>query len=125
MLYVCLTCKKVPQETDDGEPSADQPHAGRSLFEALLQAKSAGSDDDVQIVGVDCLSNCKRSCTIALASEGRWTYVYGDMDPETSVNDIIDGARRYAASSDGIIPWRERPLIFRKNVIARIPPLNG
>jgi predicted metal-binding protein len=31
-------------------------------------------------------------------------------------------AQRFAASKDGIIPWKERPLSFRKGVIARIPP---
>ena len=32
------------------------------------------------------------------------------------------GAARYAATADGLVPWRERPTIFRKGVIARIPP---
>ena len=32
-------------------------------------------------------------------------------------------ARAYAATPDGIVPWRERPEIFRKRVIARVPPL--
>ena len=33
------------------------------------------------------------------------------------------GAALYAGSDDGIPPWRARPEIFRKNVIARTPPL--
>ena len=134
-LYVCLTCRTFPGDpvpgneavsavAADAAPSPDQPRPGQRLFEALGRAKAAdGIDGDVEIVGVECLSNCKRSCTIALAGEGRWTYVYGDMHPEESVNDILAGARLYAASEDGVVPWRERPTIFRKNVIARIPPL--
>jgi predicted metal-binding protein len=39
------------------------------------------------------------------------------------LEDIVVGARRYAASSDGIVPWRERPLCFRKGVVSRTPPL--
>jgi len=128
-LYVCLTCKKVPgleaaPDATDGATPADEVRPGQRLFDALERAKAADEvEGDVEIVGVECLSNCKRSCTIALAGEGRWTYVYGDMHPEESVNDILSGARLYAASSDGIVPWRERPVIFRKNVIARIPSL--
>ncbi len=41
------------------------------------------------------------------------------------VDDLLTGAARYAATSDGLVPWRERPTIFRKGVIARIPPFAG
>ena len=52
----------------------------------------------------------------------RWTYVYGDMDPDTQVEEILTGVRAYAQTTDGIVPWRERPQAFRKQSIARIPP---
>ena len=29
----------------------------------------------------------------------------------------------YAEAPDGIVPWRERPTIFRKQSLARIPPM--
>ena len=35
-----------------------------------------------------------------------------------------EGATKYAATPDGVVPWRERPDHFRKNCIARIPPLD-
>ena len=44
---------------------------------------------------------------------------------ETSVETILDGLRRYAATSDGLVPWRERPEAFRKGVVARIPPFKA
>ena len=69
------------------------------------------------------MSACTRGCSIALSGgPARWTYVYGDMDPDQHAQDIIDGVSAYAASQDGIVPWRERPEIFRKQSIARIPP---
>jgi predicted metal-binding protein len=55
----------------------------------------------------------------------RWTYVYGDLDPNEHVDDIIAGAAAYAATKDGLVPWRERPVIFRKQSIARIPPVDA
>jgi predicted metal-binding protein len=124
-LYVCVTCRGAVSDENlmnpAGQANPDEPSAGVRLFDALAAARS--DDDPVAIVGVECLSNCNRACTVALASEGRWTYVYGDLDPAASVGDILAGAALYARSQDGIVPWRERPAIFRKGVVARIPPL--
>jgi predicted metal-binding protein len=49
--------------------------------------------------------------------------VVGDLDPERHAEDVIAAARGFAASDTGIIPWRQRPLSFRKGVVARVPPL--
>ena len=72
---------------------------------------------------MECLSVCKRPCTLALAAPGKWTYVVGDLDLATHADDIVDAATRYAATPDGIVAWRERPQSFRKGVISRTPPL--
>ena len=36
---------------------------------------------------------------------------------------VLAGASAYAAAADGIVPWRSRPEIFRKQSLARIPPI--
>ena len=97
---------------------ASEPRAGSRLLAALQDAAT----DEVRIEGVECLSVCKRPCTVAVASEGRWTYVYGDLDPVTSARTILDGLGLYADTPDGIVPWKARPEAFRKGVVARIPP---
>jgi predicted metal-binding protein len=66
---------------------------------------------------------CKRPCTVALAAPGKWTYVVGDLERDSHLEDIVAAVRRYAASDDGIVPWRERPLAFRKGIVSRTPPL--
>jgi predicted metal-binding protein len=58
-----------------------------------------------------------------LAAAGKWTYVVGDLDHQTGVDDIIAAVTSYRTAADGIIPWRQRPLSFRKGVVSRIPPL--
>lgn len=98
---------------------ASEPRAGARLLEAL---KDAAAPDLVRIEGVECLSVCKRPCTVAVASQGRWTYVYGDLDPGSSARTILDGLGLYADTPDGIVPWKARPEAFRKGVVARIPP---
>jgi len=110
-LYVCTTCKVGEVHEDD------QNRPGARLHRALV---AHGAPDGVRIVGVECLSACKTGAAVALSQSGKWTYVYGQMS-EASVPDILTGAAAYAASADGIVPWRERPVIFRKQSVARVP----
>jgi predicted metal-binding protein len=77
----------------------------------------------VTIVPVECLSACNQGCSVALSAPGRWSYVYGRMS-EVNAKDIVAGAAAYAVAPDGIVPWRARPEIFRKQSLARIPPIN-
>ena len=63
----------------------------------------------MRVEPVECLSVCKRPCTVAVAAAGRWTYVYGDLDPDSSAETILDGVGLYAGAPDGIVPWRARP----------------
>jgi predicted metal-binding protein len=108
-LLVCVTCK-----------SAEGP-LGAGLFAALSERLAA--EPDIALMPIECLSVCKRPCTVALAAPGKWTYVVGDLTRELHLEDIATAARRYAASPAGIVPWRERPLSFRKGVVSRTPPL--
>jgi predicted metal-binding protein len=113
VLYVCTTCRR---EGDD----PDGPRSGARLLDALRDR--VGDAAHLRVEPVECLSVCKRPCTVAVASADRWTYVYGDMDPATSAEIILTGLAAYAETSDGIVPWRQRPTAFRTGVIARIPP---
>jgi len=113
-LLVCTTCRC-------GQPSDDPaPRPGTQLFEALSEAPLP---DGVRLRAVECLSNCSKGCTIGLRGPGRWTYVYGGLDAHADIDVILDGLTRYLGTSDGIVPWRERPQHFRKNCVVRIPPM--
>jgi len=108
VLLVCVTCK------------SEKGPVGAALYEALGPRLEG---EAVALESVECLSVCKRPCTVALAAPGKWTYVVGDLDEIAHLEEIISAARRYAAASDGLVPWRERPLSFRKGVVSRTPPL--
>ena len=73
---------------------------------------------------VECLSACNTGCAVALSMPGGWSYVYGRLTLDDAPA-ILDGAAKYAATTDGIVPWRDRPTVFRKQSIARIPPLEA
>ncbi|MFW5655602.1 MAG: DUF1636 family protein [Roseicyclus sp.] len=114
-LLVCTKCRLVGQDS----PSEDAERPGAILFGAL----SAERIEGVTVTPVECLSNCSRGCTIALRGAGRWTYVYGAFDAARDVPAIREGVAKYGATRDGLVPWRERPEHFRRNCIARIPPI--
>jgi len=75
------------------------------------------------VVGIGARRGLGFGRTVALAAAGKWTYVVGDLTCDSHLEDIVIAARRYAASPEGIVPWRERPLSFRKGVVSRTPPL--
>jgi predicted metal-binding protein len=117
-IYLCVTCRR---KTGEAEGAFDLP--GRSLAERLEQRiANRGGDCAIAVVPVECLAVCKRPSTLALAADGKWTYLVGDLDPDAHIDEIVAAAERYGASADGIVPWKERPPTFRKGVIARIPP---
>ena len=113
-ITVCTTCRR-------GQPADEAaPRPGTRMLEAL---EAADLPDGVVLRPVKCLSACSRGCAMVLSGgPDRWTYIYGDLDPEAHVADIVEGISAYAATEDGLVPWRARPVVFRKQSIARIPP---
>lgn len=112
-LFVCTTCKAGAPVPEGSLPPGAELHAALA---------AAPAPDGVRIVGVECLSACNTGCAVSLTKPGAWSYVYGRLTLD-DVPAILDGAGKYAATTDGIVPWRERPTVFRKQSIARIPPL--
>jgi len=112
-LHVCITCR-AGQSLQEGETTP-----GARLHAAIVVI---GVPDGVKLVSVECLSACNQGCSVALSAPGRWSYVYGRLS-EANAGDVVAGAAAYAAAPDGIVPWRSRPEIFRKQSLARIPPL--
>ena len=112
-LHVCITCR-AGQSLQEGETTP-----GARLHAAIA---GIGVPEGVKLVSVECLSACNQGCSVALSAPGRWSYVYGRLS-EANAGDVVAGAAAYAAAPDGIVPWRSRPEIFRKQSLARIPPL--
>jgi predicted metal-binding protein len=113
-LFVCMTCKA-------GEPVPEGTAAPGARLHAALAAQDCPLG--LEIVPVECLSACNQGCAVALQAPGKWSYVYGRLS-EADAEDILAGAGAYVACADGLVPWRERPVIFRKQSIARIPPFD-
>jgi predicted metal-binding protein len=116
-LFVCITCRRLDETIEN-----EQARPGARLMKILSELLEAG-EQNVEIVPVECLSNCTRGCTVAVSGPGKWTYVIGALDPEQHADDVVRFARLHQAQPDGLPVWRERPVHIRKNTIARVPPL--
>ena len=112
-IYVCITCKRA------GEPDSE-PRPG-ALLAAATERAAAGTEVDVR--RLRCLANCTRGPSAAMRANGSWTYVFGGLDA-TCAEALIEGARLLAGASDGILPWRGRPEILKRGLIARVPPID-
>jgi len=113
LIYVCVTCRHA------GEPDAE-PRPGALLADATEQA-AAGTD--VEVRRLRCLANCTRGPSAAMRCNGSWTYVFGGLDAGNAAA-LVAGAKLLAGASDGILPWRGRPEILKRTLIARVPPFD-
>jgi predicted metal-binding protein len=112
-IYVCITCRRA------GEADAE-PRPGALLADATEQA-AAGTE--VEVRRLRCLANCTRGPSAAMRCNGSWTYVFGGLDVDNA-EALVAGAKLLAAASDGILPWRGRPEILKRTLIARVPPFD-
>jgi predicted metal-binding protein len=120
-LFVCVTCRAQTTQTTEAA-QADQPRPGARLLAAIEAAPDAHREG-LAVEPVECLSNCNRSCTVAVSAPGKWTYVIGALDPDIHADDVLTFARLHRAHEAGLPAWRERPEYVRKNTISRVPPL--
>jgi predicted metal-binding protein len=113
VIYVCITCRRA------GEPEAE-PRPGALLAAAT---ERAADGTEVEVRRLRCLANCTRGPSAAMRCNGSWTYVFGGLDT-VNASALIEGAKLLAGASDGILPWRGRPEILKRALIARIPPID-
>lgn len=112
-VVVCSSCR-------DEAGSDAHPRAGALLGHAT---RNAAAGTTVAVREVECLGNCKRRLSAAILRDGCWSYVFGDLTPDSGP-DLILGAELFATSTDGLIPWRGRPDSLKRGLVARIPPLD-
>ena len=116
-LLVCTKCKRGTEVADEGE------RPGTALFESLSAQQLPPG---VTLTPVECLQNCDSGCSVVMrGGEERWTYVYGNLHEASDTDLLIEGAALYRDTQDGLIPWRQRPEHFKRNCIARVPPLRA
>ena len=117
-LSICLSCR-------DGREEIYMTRGGRRFAKKLLNKNLLKKQ--VNLRGINCMSNCKRACTISLTAKKSFTYIFGDIDPENSEysESLIELVSKYSLSSDGFLRRRDRPLLFQSSILGRLPPLQS
>ena len=117
-LSICSSCR-------DGREEIYMTRGGRRFAKKLLNKNLLKKQ--VNLRGINCMSNCKRACTISLTAKKSFTYIFGDIDPENSEysESLIELVSKYSLSSDGFLRRRDRPLLFQSSILGRLPPIQS
>jgi predicted metal-binding protein len=112
VVYVCITCGYTGAADGETWPGA--------ILASATEQAAAGTEVDVR--RLRCLANCSRGPSAAMRCNGSWTYVFGGLDVSCA-EALVAGARLLASAADGILPWRGRPEVLKRGLIARVPPI--
>ena len=120
VLSICTSCR------DDRE-TADGSRGGTRLAEGIVAQVGGCSATGLKLRGVQCMSQCKRPCVVSLSGHDRFTYVFGDIDPENAdhIDALFELIAQYQTTSEGFLKRRERPEALRSNILGRLPPLRS
>ncbi len=115
-ILVCKACKH--KGTDCGP--------GFALLRKLRAAiAAAGMGDDFEVTGTACLAGCVPAhggaCVVGWRANGKATWLFGDIDPAQSMDDLIAFSELYAKLNDGWCSGADCPKPLCDNTLARIP----
>lgn len=117
-LSICFRCKPEgwPGDADARRPGADLADA--------IEAEATRRGIDLEVLrDVRCMSQCKRPCVVAFSGEGRFTYLFGDLDPARDAAAVLDAFALYRTRPDGFMERFERPGVLQAGILGRVPPL--
>ena len=115
-ILVCKACKHQGQ--------ACKP--GFDLLKKLRAAiQTAGLGDTFEVSGTACLAGCVpahgQPCVVGWRATAKATWLFGDIDPAQSLDDLVAFARSYAALDDGWMSGKALPPRLCDTTLARIP----
>jgi predicted metal-binding protein len=111
-ITICTSCKH----------KGAQCQPGLELIETLRKALAQEViPEGFEISGVACMAGCDRPCTVAYHGTKKATYLFGDIDPNVDIEELVAFAKQYAYLHDGWCSSVDRPGKLRKNTLARVP----
>lgn len=115
-ILVCKACKHKGQDCKPG-------FALLKKLRAAIQAASLG--ESFEVSGTACLAGCVpdhgEPCVVGYRATEKATWLFGDIDPDQSLDDLVDFARTYAALDDGWLNGKDLPPRLCDATLARIP----
>ena len=117
ILSVCISCR-------DNREIKYKVRGGKR-FSRILQ-KSIRKKN-LLLREVKCMSQCKRACIVSLTAQDSFTYIFGDVDPNQTkyAQELLELVSIYSKANEGFMRRRDRPGLFRSNILGRLPPINS
>ena len=117
ILSVCISCR-------DNRENKFKIRGGKR-FSRMLQ-KSIRKNNLV-LREVKCMSQCKRACIVSLTAQDSFTYIFGDVDPNQTkyAQELLELVSIYSKANEGFMRRRDRPDLFRSNILGRLPPIDS
>ena len=117
ILSVCISCR-------DNRESKYKVRGGKR-FSRILQ-KSIRKKN-LLLREVKCMSQCKRACIVSLTAQDSFMYIFGDVDPNQTkyAQELLELVSIYSKANEGFMRRRDRPDLFRSNILGRLPPIDS
>ena len=117
ILSVCISCR-------DNRESKYKVRGGKR-FSRILQKSIL--KNNLVLREVRCMSQCKRACIVSLTAQDSFTYIFGDVDPNQTkyTKELLELVSIYSKANEGFMRRRDRPNLFRSNILGRLPPINS
>ena len=119
VLSICSTCR-------DGDENLKKS-GGQLLLENIIVYFNYKKLPFLKLREVRCMSQCKRSCVISFTSNNCFTYVFGDIDPKDPqyIRSLFDLLISYGKAEEGFLRRRDRPELFKSNILGRLPAIES
>ena len=119
VLSICSTCR-------DGDENLKKS-GGQLLLENIIAYFNYKKLPFLRLREVRCMSQCKRSCVISFTSNNCFTYVFGDIDPKDPqyIRSLFDLLISYGKAEEGFLRRRDRPELFKSNILGRLPAIES
>ena len=120
VLSICTSCR-------DGREAVNGPRGGTRLAHGVVSRLGDHAAAELTLRGVKCMSQCKRPCIASLSCHDRFTYIFGDIDPENAdyIDALFELVTQYRTAPEGFVERRERPKALRSNILGRLPPIRS
>lgn len=119
-LLVCALCR-----FPSGEKERDGVRGGQHLLDQLQAVVDTRADlmQTIEVKPVKCIAACDRACVAAFSTAGKQTYIFRDLSPTDSVDDLLKFAEQYRDAELGKVPYSERPECLKRSTLAILPPI--
>ena len=117
ILSVCISCR-------DNRESKYKVRGGKRFSRILHKSIRK---KNLLLREVKCMSQCKRACIVSLTAQDSFTYIFGDVDPNQTkyAQELLELVSIYSKANEGFMRRRDRPNLFRSNILGRLPPINS